>query len=311
MAGSLWRSASPRLEALAEAEEDPTRDEEEDWVQIRLRPQEEEVVEEVSQGQEEMKGRKRLRGKQPVVNASAEGEGGSSSSSSVPSGSWAKGAEKEDLGGEGEGSISGMRKLLWGPSTFVSKRSGARNPLNNRGGRSFEKVGQGLFGHWRMDVPRVMVHAIADGSGLKNYFPAYRRFLAFAQVEGFPIKSEDDHSRVDEAMMWYAEWCCYYRKWSVEEGKNARSCHTHLYPEAKGKLPKSGRALKAWEKLQGGAVPREPLAWATAGLVIEDLGEQEPIMGIAGYTQLDTGCREQDIEHLRWDDVKVASEEVS
>ena len=126
MAGSLWRSASPRLEALAEAEEDPTRDEEEDWVQIRLRPQEEEVVEEVSQGQEEMKGRKRLRGKQPVVNTSTEGEGGSSSSSSVPSGSWAKGAEKEDLGGEGEGSISGMRKLLWGPSTFVSKRSGAR-----------------------------------------------------------------------------------------------------------------------------------------------------------------------------------------
>lgn len=58
-------------------------------------------------------------------------------------------------------------------------------------------------------MPRVMTHAITNDSGLENYYPAPRRFLAFAAHEGFPTESEEDDAGVDEAMMWYCEWCCY------------------------------------------------------------------------------------------------------
>ena len=92
-------------------------------------------------------------------------------------------------------------------------------------------------------------------------------------------------------------------------GKAARSCHTHLFPETKGRLPRSGRALHSWEKLQGGELEREPLCWLFVALVVEALGKRRPEMGVAAWAQADTLMREQDVEGLRWVDVVVSRPE--
>jgi hypothetical protein len=106
--------------------------------------------------------------------------------------------------------------------------------------------------------------------------------------------------------LWFCEWSCYHLKKDAQEGKNARSCLGHMYPDLKGKLPRSGRALRTWSKLQG-TVEREPLAWAGAGLVLDDLIKKNPEMGLAMWLQLDALLREQDIDQLAWEDVVVSS----
>lgn len=65
--------------------------------------------------------------------------------------------------------------------------------------------------------------------------------------------------------------------------------------------------MKSWEKQEGGQVTKEPLAWEAGALVIEDIGSRGALMGIASYTQCDTGCREQGVEQPRWADVTVGA----
>jgi hypothetical protein len=108
-------------------------------------------------------------------------------------------------------------------------------------------------------------------------------------------------------LTWFCEYNCYYKAKSYDVGKQARSCHTYLYPGAKGNLPCSNRAIYSWMKLQGGTVDREPLCWEAAGLQVESIGKKNEKMGYAAWTQCDMGCREEDIEKLRWVDVTVAS----
>jgi hypothetical protein len=159
---------------------------------------------------------------------------------------------------------------------------------------------------WRGEVPRVLVHAVADGSS-DNYFPAYRRFLSFCKTENQAIDDPLNAPQVDDAFVWFCEYCCFYLRLSFAVGKAARSCHTHLYPQVKGRLPLSGRAIHSWEKLQGGELEREPLCWFFVVLVCEALGRMKPAMGIAAWAQADTLMREEDVEELRWDDVTVSA----
>jgi hypothetical protein len=111
---------------------------------------------------------------------------------------------------------------------------------------------------------------------------------------------------MDEAVTWYCEFMCYYKRKDVQEGKNVRSCLTHLYPKAKNNLPHTGRALSTWSKLQG-KFDREPLAWDGAALVCQEVGKRNAMMGMAMWTQLRTLLREEDVAKVRWEDVVGSS----
>jgi hypothetical protein len=82
----------------------------------------------------------------------------------------------------------------------------------------------------------------------------------------------------------------------------ARSGVTHLRPDLKGQLPDSGRALETWRILEGHH-EKEPLCPGAAGLMIEELGKVEKLMGYAAWSQIDELLREQDVEHLLGADI--------
>jgi hypothetical protein len=188
----------------------------------------------------------------------------------------------------------------------AAKRSGVHHPLTNRGPRAWEEAArEQQAGEWRPEVPRVLLHAVSDKPSLYSYFPSMKKFIRFCRKEGQPFQLEEPKT-VDLALTWYCEYLCFVLKKDVQEGKDARSCLTHLVPDLKGFLPLTQRALKTWSTLQG-KMEREPMCWAGAALVLEDLGKRFPMMGYAMWSQLDSLLREEDLEKLRWEDVKVSA----
>jgi hypothetical protein len=138
-----------------------------------------------------------------------------------------------------------------------AKRSAWRHPIWNRGKAAFDNIQNKLVSEgWREKIPRLLTSSVADESALYSYLPSFRRFLAFCQKES---ESLETHLEVDDALVWFAEWNCYFEKKSVEELKNTRACYLVLYPDAGEHLPRSARALRSREKLQGGKPEREPL----------------------------------------------------
>ena len=187
----------------------------------------------------------------------------------------------------------------------AAKRSGANHPIHNRGSKAWDLAGsEKARDSWRPEVPRVLVHAVVDDSFLYQYLPAGKKFVGFCRRERQELDLQKPDT-VDWALVWFFEFLCYQEKRDAQEGKNARSCMTHLYPNLKGSLPFSQRALRTWLKLQG-VYEREPLCWAGAGLVCQAVGRRNRSMGYSMWAQLDSLLREQDIEHLVWEDVVVS-----
>ena len=190
----------------------------------------------------------------------------------------------------------------------LSKRSGSHHPIHNRGPLAYSNAAaKAVSAGWREKHPRILVHSVADTTATPSYFPAYRKFLSFLEDEEIPLWDVNNHGEVDEALVLFCEKMCFYEGKSHDTGKDARSCHTYLYPNAKGHLPLSSRALHSWEKLQGGELERECLCWEMVALQIEEVGRQDARMGYCSWAQADTLMREQDVEVLRWEDVVCAS----
>jgi hypothetical protein len=113
---------------------------------------------------------------------------------------------------------------------------------------------------------------------------------------------------VDNAMTWAMDHAAYEEKGSAQYGKNLKAGVAHLVPAWKDQLPNASRASLSWERMEG-ELEREPLCLGLTGILIERLGKRNHHYGWASLSQARDLLREQDVEHLRGEDVLVGGTE--
>jgi len=155
---------------------------------------------------------------------------------------------------------------------------------------------------------RLLVHTVSDDVGLKQYLPAVRKFLEFAEQEKLNCVT---WQQIDSALLRYLGKQCYVDHKHPHQGVLAVNGVCYLYPEAVRELPHAWRATKGWSRFaivqEGQPVPTQALACMSAYLG----GLGDPKAAIAAdciAIAADGYLREQDLFQLRIQDVVMTND---
>jgi hypothetical protein len=148
------------------------------------------------------------------------------------------------------------------------------------------------------------VHKVADSSGV-HYLRALFRFFGWCDDEGESVKELRTARDIDEAATWCCDHMAYEEQKGVSHGQHLKSGLTHVMPELAGQLPRTSRAVKSWEALEGNK-EREPLGRTALAFVLRRMAGRQPIFAWCAWAQIDTLMREQDIARLKGGDVRVS-----
>jgi len=150
---------------------------------------------------------------------------------------------------------------------------------------------------------RLLVHTVADDVGLKQYLPAVKKFLDFAQRERLNCMTWEE---IDSALLRYMGMQCYVENKHPQQGVLAINGVCYLYPEAVRELPHAWRATKGWSRFaivkEGQPVPLQALVCMSLFLRSID----DPKADVAAdciELAADGYLREQDLFQLRYEDV--------
>jgi len=150
---------------------------------------------------------------------------------------------------------------------------------------------------------RLLVHTVADDVGLKQYLPAVKKFLDFAQREKLSCVTWEE---IDSALLRYMGMQCYVENRHPQQGVLAINGVCYLYPEAVRELPHAWRATKGWSRFaivkEGQPVPLQALVCMSHFLRSID----DPKASVAAdciELAADGYLREQDLFQLRHEDV--------
>lgn len=112
-----------------------------------------------------------------------------------------------------------------------------------------------------------MVHAVSD-STLRKYLPAVQAFLECMKIKGEQLETPE---QVDWALARHLDDLCYQQRRGFHVGSALYSGLTALFPEMRGRLPRSARSLMAWQRLhverEGGPIPLEAIVVVAAEMV--------------------------------------------
>ena len=155
---------------------------------------------------------------------------------------------------------------------------------------------------------RLLVHTVADDVGLKQYLPAVKKFLDFAQNEGLACLTWQE---VDAALLRYLGKQCYVDNKHPQQGVLAINGLCYLYPEAVRELPHAWRATKGRSRFaivkEGQPVPLQALVCMSQFLRSLDDPKADSAADCIEIAA-DGYLREQDLFQLRVEDVIFADD---
>jgi integrase len=196
-----------------------------------------------------------------------------------------------------------------GPGILVS---GGRKKASRASKQAVRDVKRGQLAWQKVELQadqceeaaqRLLVHTVTDDVGLKQYIPAVRKFLDFAEHAKLPCATWE---QIDAALLRYLGRQCYVERKHPQQGSLAINGFCYLYPEAVRELPHAWRATKGWSRFaivkEGQPVPDQTLACMIDFLrSLDDTKATEAADCIA--LAADGYLREQDLFQLRVLDV--------
>ena len=96
---------------------------------------------------------------------------------------------------------------------------------------------------------RLFVHGVADDTNL-GYLKEVRRFLGDVSTGGYKF---DSFERRDYLLAIYLDDMCYRRSEPESRGSKLFNGFMHVFPEHRGRMTLSARAIACWERLATGA----------------------------------------------------------
>jgi len=176
-----------------------------------------------------------------------------------------------------------------------------RTPLVKRGALAWDNfLEDGGPGRMGGGVNRLHVHGVNDQTN-KDYLKMVTRFLKHQKRVGSPRSLQDwDRAMADELAA-----MCYGRREPMGNGQCLYHGWAHIFPDFKGSMPESGRALKSWERLRQGGIGG-PMSWGMVLRIIVGFFEQGRLYeGVWVWAQHDVYGREQDLEQVTRPDIFI------
>lgn len=178
-------------------------------------------------------------------------------------------------------------------------------PLAKRGALAWTLIEKGGY---PSGVNPLLLHAVGDNTNIK-YMKAVRELFGDLVREGVPWTNPEQRDRV---LADYLADMCFARRLGAHRGDYLFSGLMHFYPNWRGHMPLSTRALKSWHRLVGVGAEGGPMsAEAVAVLALELARAGHPIAAIVVLLSDDCYLRGQDWRALRVSDVAVSDDEVS
>ena len=146
---------------------------------------------------------------------------------------------------------------------------------------------------------RLFVHGVADDTNL-GYLKEVRRFLGDVSTGGYKF---DSFERRDYLLAIYLDDMCYQRSEPVSRGSKLFNGFMHVFPEHRGRMTLSARAIACWERLAKGAEGGPAWERTVYAIAADMLSRGLPGMCVACLLALDCFLREQDWEQLLKEDV--------
>lgn len=151
-------------------------------------------------------------------------------------------------------------------------------------------------------------HATNDKTALERYVPAAREWINWCSDTGYPVAtvSERDMATAD-----YLSYLLYEEDEGISHGKLVASAIPDIYPEMRGNMSHTARALQAWGRLEQGG-EGEPCTWEEVGAMSQEMldgGHEEAadltLLAADGY------LRQSDWHLIRREDVHFAQGRVA
>ena len=184
----------------------------------------------------------------------------------------------------------------------------SRVPLEKKGALAWSKVHEKpASGRVQGGVNRLHVHAVDDGTNVA-YTKEVRKFLSAVKAENLPFA---DFQQRDVAMADFMSDLCYIHQAGISRGTLLFCGFLAVFPEHKGHMPETCRALAGWQRLaQGGE--GGPLASCTIAAIAMWMTEKGWLLeALALLLSEDCYLREQDWHQLTKRDLFATHDQVS
>ena len=168
-------------------------------------------------------------------------------------------------------------------------------------------IGLPAFAPQDYHVNRLIFHGVDDGTN-RTYIREVKAFLWDAKRPGATWANVET---LDRAVAAYLQHLCYLEQVQPQRGRNLLSGLMHLFPELRGRMAWSARALTSWDRLaaagEGTPLCRELVAIVILHMI--DVGHlYDAALVLLSY---DVFAREQDWLNLRGADVHGSDGDVA
>ena len=190
--------------------------------------------------------------------------------------------------------------VFMGSFAFTDAMPRSRMPLLKKGPLAWEMAKERpTSGRARGGVNRLHVHAVDDSTN-KAYAKEVRIFLNHVRSEALPFVTANQR---DVTMADYLSDLCYIHQVGAQKGSLLFSGFLSIFPEHKGHMPETCRAMASWQRLALGG-EGGPLASTTIAAVALDMTRRGHLLeALALWLSEDCYLREQDWHQLLGSDV--------